>query len=217
MPTTITGLIIFVAFVTPGFLNYLQRRLLKPQSSRSPLVEIATFFSISFATNIATLGLFSLVRWVSPYHTLDLGALVTNGSVYIRPRIGYVTLWGLVLLITSCCMAVIVAKWPGPIGRLVTPLIVDTSAWYYLFEKAPVGALIYLGCDLEDGSYVGGYLYWYNTDPEDGVDRDIILSAPITIRNEQVTKTSTFEQVILSARNISKISVEYVSQNKNSN
>ena len=212
MPTTVGGLIIFAVFLTPGFLNYLQRRRRAPQRSLSPLVELATFFSSSVATNFLTLGIFCLVRLITPQHTPNLALLVVQGSTYIDPRVGYVVLWALMLLALSCMLAVVVGIWPGRIGKFVTPLIVDASAWYYLFESAPVGSSVYLGCDLSDGGYVGGYLDWYNTDIDEVADRDLVLAAPITLKVEGKTSESEFERMILSARSIIRIYVTFVEE-----
>jgi hypothetical protein len=94
MPSTLGGLVLFVVFLTPGFLNYIQRRRRAPQRALSPLVEVATFLSISVATNVVAVALFSVVRLATPAHTPNIEALVSMGSAYIDPRIGYLALWG---------------------------------------------------------------------------------------------------------------------------
>ena len=212
MPTTVGGLIIFAVFLTPGFLNYLQRRRRAPQRTLSPLVELATFFSISIATNFVTLGIFCIVRLITPQHTPNLAQLVVQGSTYIDPRVGYVVLWALIFLTISCILAVVIGIWPGKIGKFVTPLIVDASAWYYLFENAPEGSSVYLGCDLSDGGYVGGFLDWYNTDIDEVADRDLVLAAPITLKVEGETSISEFERLIISARNIIRMNVTFITE-----
>jgi hypothetical protein len=209
MPSTLGGLALFVAFLTPGFLNYIQRRRRAPQRTLSPLVEIATFLSISVATNIAAVAIFSLVRLITPEHTPNVELLASRGASYVDPRLGYVALWGLGILALSCCMAVAVGVWPGPLRRL-TPVIVDSSAWYEIFEAAPDGSAVYIGCDLADGSYVGGFLYWYNTDVDEVADRDIVLTGPIVTKIDGEERPYDFNKMILSARSILRIHVEYL-------
>ena len=75
MPQTIGGLIVIAVFLTPGFLNYIQRKGRAPLPSLSPLVETATFVSISVATNLAAVGVFCLVRVIVPSHTPNVELL----------------------------------------------------------------------------------------------------------------------------------------------
>jgi hypothetical protein len=209
MPTTLSGLAIFVVFLTPGFLNYIQRRRRVPQRSLSSLVEVATFLSISVLTNAAALGIFVAIRAITPDHTPNVEGLVTEGFKYVDPRIGYIVVWTIIVLGISCTLAVIIGIWPGPFRNL-TPVIIDSSAWYYAFELGPEGSKVYLGCDMNDGSYIGGYLDWYNTDVDEVADRDIVLAAPIATRIDGHDVESDFQRVVLSARNIAKISVTFL-------
>src|ERR1700722_9504940 len=172
MPTTLGGLAIFVVFLTPGFLNYLQRKRRVPQRKLSPLVEVATLLSVSVFTNLLAIGLFALVRTFLPKHTPNVQQILIQGSTYIDPRIGYIAAWSLGILVTSCIIAVLVGSGVIPFDRLITPLIIDNSAWYQVFDSAPDNAKIYVGCDLSDGSYVSGYLDYYNTDVDEVADRD---------------------------------------------
>lgn len=124
MPTTLVGFVIFVALLTPGFLNYIQRRSLVPQAQLSPLVETATLSSVSLATNLVMLGLFGLTRTVFPNHTPDVRKLVITPKAYISARPGYILAWASALLLLSCATAVLWgrrtvlvkhmrASWPG--------------------------------------------------------------------------------------------------------
>jgi Family of unknown function (DUF6338) len=210
MPSTVGGLVIFAAFLTPGFLNYIQRRGRVPQTTLSPLVEVATFLSISVATNIVAVGFFSFVRWLLPSHTPNVELLISQGTRYLDPRPGYIAVWCFGVLLVSCTLAVLVGRWPGPLFGRITPVIIDASAWYHVFDSAPKGYSVYVGCDLTDGTYVGGYLSWFNTDVDDSADRDLVLNAPIIVRAEGEQSESEFQRMILSARNISRVSVSYL-------
>jgi len=210
MPTTLGGLVIFTAFLTPGFLNYIQRRRRVPQRSLSPLVEVATFISTSIATDVIALGVFSVVRRAIPTHTPSVYLMFTMGSAYIYPRIGYLSVWALALLTFSCVLGVIIGRWPGPLGKLLTPLIVDESAWSFAFDSAPKDSWIFLGCDLTDGTYVSGYLLWYNTDVDEVADRDLVLGAPIKAKSNGEEVELDFDELVISARTISRINVAYL-------
>lgn len=210
MPETIGGLIIFAVFLTPGFLNYIQRKGRAPVATLSPLVETATFVSVSVATNFIAIGVFSLIRYIAPNHTPNVELLVSQGPQYVDPRIGYITLWILCLFGVSSVVAVVTGRWPGPLGKLVTPIIVDESAWYNVFLSAPKDSVVYVGCDLNDGSYVGGLLVWFNTNIEEEGDRDLVLGAPLTIGVNGAFSESAFSRMILSARNIVRMSVAFL-------
>jgi len=208
MPTTLGGLAIFVIFLTPGFLNFIQRRRRVPQRKLSSLVEVATFVSISVLTNLAALAAFSFFRWLEPDHSPNVDEIVTLGSKYIDPRLGYIILWSGIILAFSCTLAILIGARPGPLAR-ITPLVVDSSAWYQVFESGPPDTRVYLGCDMNDGSYVSGYLDWSNTDIDEVADRDLVLASPITIVIDGQESDSECQRIILSARNIAKLSVDF--------
>jgi hypothetical protein len=209
MPTTLGGLAIFIVFLTPGFLNYIQRKWRVPQRKLSPLVEVATFLSVSVFTNLFAIGLFAITRAFLPRHTPDVQQVLLQGTAYIFPRIGYIVAWSLGVLAVSCTVAVLIGSGVIPFDRLITPVIIDNSAWYQVFDSAPENAKIYVGCDLSDGSYVSGYLDYYNTDVDEVADRDLVLAAPIEIKRDGKTETSGFQQMILSARSMIRLSVYF--------
>jgi hypothetical protein len=209
MPSTLGGLAIFVVFLTPGFLNYVQRRRRVPQRALSPLVEVSTFVSISVFTNLLALGLFALVRWITPDHSPNVEQMLTEGATYIDPRVGYIAAWSAGVLVVSCALAVLIGSGKLPFPEL-TPVIINTSAWYQVFESGPADAKVFVGCDMDDGSYISGYLDWYNTDVDEVADRDLVLAAPIEINAEGETTETGFPRMILSARNIERLSVSFV-------
>lgn len=183
MPTTIGGLLIFGAFLVPGFLYYMQRRSRVPQRSLSPLVETAALTTVSMVTNVVALGLFGITRAVWPNHTPDIRRLFLEGSRYAAPRLGYLLIWGAAILIVSSTFALAFGMRPWPLATLVerfTPVIVDVSAWYHVFDEGPPGAKVYVGCDLRDGSYIGGLLDWYSTEVHETADRDFVIAEPIS-------------------------------------
>ena len=230
MPSTLSGLLIFVVVLTPGLLHYIQRHALSDQPQVSALVEAGTLTTVSLVTDLIAVGVFALIRWALPSHTPSPSALLLNGVDYAAPRLGYLILWATAVLALSCMLAILWARRPGFLAKvpIFIPALIDTSAWVYEFEAAPEGTRVYVGCDLRDGSYVGGYLDWYNTNIEEVSDRDIALVAPITIRRtngdvlatesgetdqqvgEDDGKSLDFGVVVLSARDIASLYVSYL-------
>ncbi len=218
MPTTVSGLIVFTAFLVPGFVHYVQRRRRAPQRRLSPLVETATLTTVSTFTNLVAVGIFALVRGVKPNNTPDVGRLAREGMDYAGDRIGYLLGWGAGVLLLSTALALLLAlgsEWfPG--SRLFPPLIVDVSAWYQIFDdECPDGLTPYVGCAMANGSYYSGLLAWYSTEVDEVRDRDLALAPPFIIQEKDPGNTPAdgFERLILSAHEIRQVYVSYVDAN----
>ena len=136
MPSTVGGILLFVVFLVPGFLYYVQRRRWVELKSESALVETARFVSVSVLTNLLSLGVFALVRWIAPAHTPDIRVMAHQGWKYVWARPGYILLWGLALLIISAAFAFLIALLSRTkINiRWLAPDIVQSSAWMHLFK-----------------------------------------------------------------------------------
>jgi hypothetical protein len=219
MPSTFVGLLSFLAFLTPGLIHHVQRRRHVPEASTSQLVETATLVTVSLATNLLTLGLFSLIRIAAASHSPDPRRLLTEGNGYIGSRAGYILLWSVAFVVVSSLFASLLGlfgdKLTGRLGRAVeflAPSIVNTSAWYKVFEDCPTDARVYVGCDLRDGMYLGGYLAWYSTEVSETADRDLILGGGLTVKKGGKVETSEFDRVVISAREVERIYVTYVTR-----
>ena len=213
MPTTIISLVIFVIFLTPGFISYLVRRRKGPGTPLTSLPEVAMFISTSIFIDVMTLGIFCIVRWITPKHTPDVTQLIlAKRFIYIDKNIDFITLWALILLAISWILAIVAGIRPWKIGKLFTPVIVDGSTWFYLFGNAPSDSCTYVGCDLKDGSYVGGFLDWYSTDTDDNGDRDLVLATPITLKVNGKTSISEFQRLVLPERDIALLNVTFVKE-----
>ena len=73
----------------------------------------------------------------------------------------------------------------------------------------------YVGCELTDGTYVGGTLWTYNATVKETPDREIALAAPISYRPSDRADPVTLEDVAivaLSASRIKFMTVTYVSE-----
>jgi hypothetical protein len=121
-------------------------------------------------------------------------------------------LWGAVILTASSGLAMIVGAKGVRVG-VVGQAIVDVSAWYHVFEEGPPESSVYVGCDLRDGSYVGGQLDWYSTQVSETADRDFVLAEPITFRPPDSDEDRTivgFSRLVLSARDVGRLYVAYI-------
>jgi len=216
VPTTLVGLFVFVAFLTPGLVYSVHRRALVPQRPLSVLVETATLVSVSLAADIAVLSLFALVRLLIPTHTPDIGALIRDGSSYAQARPAYIFGWSAALLAASCAVGITGARWQRLRSSFLgafAPSIVDTSAWYYVFEDEPPldYRAVYVACDMKDGSYLAGILAWYSTETAETADRDLVLAPPLLRRSGgKVDSLEGFGRAIVSARDVATIYVSWL-------
>lgn len=216
MPTTFIGLVIFLAFLTPGFLHYIQRRSLVPQKPLSPLVETATLTTVSLLTNVVVIALFGVARGLATKHTPDIGLLLAARSAYARRHVAYLLEWACVGLVASSLLGILLARWAwlrALVTDRFTPVISEVSAWYQFFEETPPRHYSFVGCELKDGSYVGGRLAWYSTEVVESGDRDLVLAPPFRHRSDAGTDDLPgVERVIVSAREVTRFDISYVQE-----
>lgn len=214
MPSSLTGLVLFVVLLIPGFIHYIQRRRRVPQSSLSPLVETATLVSVSVFTDLLAIGVFGLIRTFAPDHTPDVRRMFVEGLDYTAPRVAYIVAWAVCLLTISSALAVLLAVRLGFVQKLsdsATPIIRDIPAWYFVFESGPEGTSTFVGCDLRDGTYLSGQLDWYSTEVNEIADRDLVLARPITFYDpDGESQNVAFPRVIVSARDITRLYVSFI-------
>ena len=227
MPASFVGLLIFIGFLTPGFLYAGQRRALVPQAERSPLMETAAVVSVSLATNAVVVALFGVVRWLVPGHTPDVGALLRSRADYAVDHLPYLLGWATVLLVGSCAIAVGAARmdsyvpkdnvWGRVLDRLqrgkgrldavLPPVIVESSAWCETLRARP-GNYVHAGLELVGGGYVSGRVVWFSTNLEESGDRELVLGPPLQLRTAKGVIEPAVDRVVVSAREIRRMDVD---------
>lgn len=220
MPTTFVGLVLFVVFLVPGYVYSIERRSRLPSRPLSSLSETVGLVFVSVVTNAVAALVFGALRALLSRHTPDVGRWIRTGSAYAEPRIAYLAAWCGALLLLSCALAFLIGLTSGRKGpsRLLNPVILDVSTWYHVFEHpAPASegrrTYAYVGCTLDDGSYVGGRLSWYSTEVVESADRELALSEPIEVRDpDGVTIDEEASVVIVSARSLRRLSVTWVEE-----
>ena len=220
MPSTVGGLLLFVVFLIPGFVYYIQRRRFVELKSESALIETARLVSVSVVTNLCAFGAFSLARYFLPNHTPNPEAMLRGGASYIDMRPGYLLLWAVALMAVSSVFAFYLARLSkaGINLKWFAPDIVNTSAWSrYLGDRntIPANTTPFVGLDLRDGTYVSGYVDWFSTELDEVPDRDLVLAAPITLRKDGKDSELGWSRLVVSARDIQRMFVSYVDPPKN--
>jgi hypothetical protein len=229
VPSNLAGLLLFVVLLAPGFVHALRREAERPQRPILGFRETVRLVLVSIACDLAVLVLLVPARFAIPSQTPDVGALVRSPVPYARTHQALLAAWSLGLLLAACLLAIALAhpavtSFLGQATRRVavlrwmvpspTDVIQPISAWWKLFaDHDHPGAQIYLDCELNDGSYVGGWLYSYNPDEPETGDRDLVLGAPLRIRAAGTDETGPLEgvgAVVVSARQLVRLHVTYV-------
>ncbi|MBB5152869.1 DUF6338 family protein [Saccharopolyspora phatthalungensis] len=221
MPSTLLGLLVFVISLAPGLTFVLARQRVVPQQSMSVFRETAQMVCVSLLLDIVALLIFGLIRLIWPGGTPDVDRIVREPGSYLRESYLLVAWWALGLLAVAVLLAWlagsgllrrILSRAPGlRVDAEVMPHESSASAWWLLFREQP-GRRVHVGCNLEDGSFVSGWLASYNTAIDEDADRELTLAAPIRYRpkgaadSAELTNTSA---VVVSARRIALLLVSY--------
>lgn len=194
MPTTLTGLLLFVVLLLPGFAYLVGKERHGTERHASPFRETVAIVAASVTSEIFVLTIFWVVRWLWPSGTPDIGRLIRSPGGYLTgtqaapSHYGIVGIWGLAALVAAT-IAAYAATVPS-VRRAVRKVPViggyphdsTVSGWWVLFEKWKGDRAIDVGCVLDDGSYVSGRLASFNTSADDSPDRELLLWPPILYR-----------------------------------
>ena len=230
MPTTVSSLLVFVAFLTPGFVYLTRTESRVPGQRYSALRETGAVVSASIVTNVLVLGLFGTSHWLWPNATPDLRALLRGPGVYLQSHYVEVALWSVGLLGASVGLAAVFAVPPAWIDGLLSrfkfwsgspfaeaiarrhrnPIRRD-SGWGTAFHDQP-DFVVHLGLGLKDGTYLFGPLHYFNPQIEESGNRSLQLRRPIQIQTPQSDKVTEWDVdlVIVSADEIKTVSVKYL-------
>lgn len=228
MPNTFTGLVLFVLLLAPGFVFLLiSERGLVAGREVSALRETAALglSSIVFDTLAVLLAL--TVAKLTAIDGPDLGRLVAKGSTYAQDEYGLVAGWFVAALLLACLLAACAAgvlnrtdraaglRTHPPFSLLFRPTggTQYVSAWWKILVDQSVhpDKSRYVSCHLDDGRRIDGWLYSVNHEAKDGPDRELVLSAPLTLADESGSETIIAGgAVTISASRMQLLAVRYL-------
>ena len=225
MPGSLTGLLIAIVVLIPGYLRYALRKRIFPTRRLPRAMEAAGVIVVATVANATALVIYGLLR-ISPTireHSPSPTELIRDPAGYILlsdSRLAWVAAWTIGLLLLASALSAVFTLRPWPLkhlGQVLSPAIAETSGWYHVFvagvpAKSSVSFVI---CELLDGTNVSGDLAWFNTDPDEGPDRDIVLAPPFAIRwadgnSFQSQSEDGLHRIVVSARDIRRIYVSYI-------
>ncbi|SIR31240.1 DUF6338 family protein [Micromonospora avicenniae] len=223
MPTTVLGVVIFVGLLLPGYLYERRRERDIPQRTRSPLRETMSVLFVGVSADVVT-GLILALAWSTlPVRAPDLAALLRTPREYLIAGPWLVVGWAAAGLAFACLSAYLVAARPWHrwlrrrtrFGKLLRHAEPQQSSWWLLLREHP-DLPKYVGCYLDDGSYVAGRLHSFSRVSDETADRDLSLrhdpEHPLVYRPKGADQTyplTNIGAVAISARRIVLLTVTY--------
>lgn len=211
MPTTLTGLLLFVVLLLPGFAYLVGKERLGVERRASAFRETVSVVSASVVSEIVVV----VVSWPLWSRVLDVGELTRDAGAYWVDQPGLLSASGLVGLLAATVLAY--AATTKIVRRSVArvfpyPHPSTVSAWWVLFEDYRQGRDRFVWAVMDDGSEFRGELTSFNQLADDTADRDLILMAPIVYRAPGRATGEELEcgAACLSARRIVAMTVTYV-------
>ena len=220
IPTSLLGLVLFLALLSPGFVYLQARERRHPGIDYSVLRETSLVVVTSALGLLMALSLASVARYVAPSSTPDVGAYVRGGSTYLKEHYAEAFLWAVALVTVACGFAFLLAVPPAicargrlrnwVIERRGSGVIEQKSGWSAAFDAHRDHRKI-LEVVLNDGTTLFGALGSRSTQLEETEDRDLVLAAPIKVRERgaQWVDLPTAGTVVVSASRIKYLVVSY--------
>lgn len=222
-PTSLPELLLFVALLAPGLAFVLRHERVFPARSHSPFRETLRVFFVSVACLSAAALVGALLRWRFPRGTPDVGALVRDPAAYSALHYQQIAWWSAGLLLFATILGAIAADrrvvhglrrvaQTRAIGWITgTPTIGTTSVWYELlhfYDDEPDGR-VWVGLQIDDGTYIDGELAAFNTGSDEHENRDIaVWNAAITVDGERKTLDQLF--TVVSARRLVRVDITHL-------
>jgi hypothetical protein len=245
MPTTLTGLLLFVVLLLPGFAYQVGKERRGTERPASVLRETAAVVAVSVASEVFVL---IATSWLWSRH-IDFGRLVRDPRKYWHCHPADIIWWAVGLLAGAIAVAYLVTlfrsakvpRWGHRVARQLKririkkhrPVFVAArwvwrritfvhpstmSAWAALFRDAAAYEML-VDIRLTDGAWVSGAVLSYSTVGADTSDRELILGPPIKWRGAKGTALHDYpvSNVAVSARQISAMFVTKLRRDQNIN
>ena len=226
VPTSLLGILTFVSLLAPGLAYVLRHEKTVPARSHSAFREGLRVIFVSIACLSAAGLLLSIARAIFPRTTPNVGLLVRNRPLAIRNDYVAYAWWAVALVAVAVGLGAVAAdrrvvrrlqelrrrrpvRW---ITGEATTTIRSESAWYkvmnfYEDDRGP----IYVGAQLDDGTYIEGYQHSFNVWVEETKDRDMLLSAPLLLTTVDGVKHDLEAQfTVISASRIVRLDVTHL-------
>jgi Family of unknown function (DUF6338) len=170
IPSTVTGVLAFLASVGPGYVYVRIRETWRPQFERTPLREAA---QMVVAGSLATLvGVVVAANLADQWGFLNLTQLVQHFRSYVAMNPEDIALALGIVVVVSYGLAALVGRFaPGRGGR-----VVPDSGWYAAFERMlPANHGIKATVELLDGRKISGIIQAFTAEQGPVDERELTL------------------------------------------
>lgn len=211
IPTSLSGLFLFLIALLPGFIFLVLREQHRPSRKLSPLRETATVLLVSILSYVPALIAVVVVAFLWPSFNAELGAAFSRPDQY-RELHAY-RLGGTVAAVVFFGSGVAaLCGW-----RLVSSKKVDpgASAWWQTLsadgDNAPT-ATRRVTVFLKDGGSLVGNLKSFSRDAEEHADRDLVLQSPLLYQGPASKEYSELDgaAIVVSAREVQFFEVLFI-------
>jgi hypothetical protein len=197
IPSSVTGLVVFLASVGPGYVYVRVAERWRPYRERTVLREVA---EIVVSGSLATLVGVVVALLVARVTDLlpDREALINGAGRYLVFHPGRMGLTLLIVLVVSYGLAWLIARFAPGRGAEVFA----DSGWYGALErKLPKNHGVVATVELQDGRTIAGVVGAFTAEPTPVNDRELMLAAtntsPMLVRTGDGGVTSISDQFVL--------------------
>jgi uncharacterized protein DUF6338 len=210
LPSTTTGILLFLLVAAPGILFDLLRKRHRPGWTESVLHETGRIILASVALTALSLLVLAGLRTAWAAAMPDIEAWLRDGSKYVPDNYRLIARTAILLLFLSLGLAW-AADWllrrrPGGDLRRI-------SAWFALFRAgAPQGALPYARVRLKSGDVYAGYVVYYSEELPLS-DRELVLGAPLVHRppdGDSRELDGRWQRIMVSGSDVEALWVSYI-------
>lgn len=228
MPSTLTGVALFVVLLTPGFIFLQRREQFHSGVTYTTLRETSLVLVASLASLLTSLAFLAPVRLLIPAHTPDVGGYVRQFDRQIKAHYVEAAAWSLAILVLASTLAFLAAAPPLWVEKVVrrtgrnaaadwihgwrgTSRIDSVSGWAKAKSLYPDHEQ-WVDVMLTDGSFVHGRLFSANPQLDETSDRDLLISSPVSARrpNGELVAMPDWGLVAINASKINYIAWKYV-------
>lgn len=225
IPITVSSVFLFLAALGPGYLYVRRLETLEARYKTSAFRETVSIVIASMSFLAVTLLTFAVIRSLLPSRTPDLGALVRDTRPYLMANYPAVGLWACGLFALALLLAFVsshprvrqIRLWRSKAvlairGRSVMDA---RSSWSRLFTTDNE-TIVRAACELDDGSWVDGWVFDWNAQPEEDGDRTLTLHAPLRVRPKGLEKVSPLTGIaysVIASSKIVRLDVTHVDHN----
>ncbi|MGQ4401730.1 DUF6338 family protein [Streptomyces hayashii] len=222
MPTNVAGLVLLVVLALPGYVYHRAVDRHMPERVYTAFQELMSILFVSVAIDVGVVGLLGCGSALGLWYGPDVQALLDLPGQYVTRHFTQMAVWSSTALLAAAGFAYVLGcrwwarylpgAWSSRWQERARRLEPQKSAWWLLFREHP-DAIVHLGCQLEDGSYLAGQLHSFSRAPVENSDRELTLRGDITYRAPGDTTAALLPRVnavVISARQLVFVTVSYL-------